>query len=429
MQKIFTRSFSMFFMVLFFSTALLAQETTTPTEEKVIITIRGTDAKGAKITRSMMKTGEDAKNFNVNEYIKENTKDLIDPSITIRDNEDNKESKKEHKNKHFTYNYTYNNDNNFNTHKEKKGFLGVSQKEESYENTEVFNPDNSAGVAVKITRNSGAAKAGLKEGDVLLQLNDAPINKFHDISVFMRTTKPSDKIQVKYLRNGETQVVTATLGQPEDAWSINNEEKEACLGVYTTTRALKGQRGAVIQDFTPVSAAKEVSMQVGDAISAVNGITVNRHQELWDEIAKYKPNQKVRVTYTRDNSEPLLITATLKACKPTEEKIIVVPEIKEETENVNVKPDLSEQRELKLENFSTFPNPVNDMVNISFQGESVPTTLSLYDLSGRVLYQQTLNDFNGDYNQRFDLSAYAKGVVVVRVLQGEKVFAKRIVVN
>ena len=428
MQKNFTRSFSVFLTMLFFSTALLAQETSTPAEEKVIITIKGTDAKGAKITRNMMKTGEDAKNFNVDVYIKENTKDLTEHSITIRDKEEDKESRKENRNKHTTYSYTFNNDN-FNDHKEKKGFLGVSQKEERYENADVSDRDNSAGIAVKITRNSGAAKAGLKDGDVLLQLNDATINKFHDISVFMRTTKPNDKIQVKYLRNGETQVATATLGQPEDAWSINNEEKEACLGVYTTTRALKGSRGAVIQDFTPVSAAKEVSMQIGDAISAVNGITVNSHQELWDEIAKYKPNQKVRVTYTRDNSEPLLITATLKACKPTEEKIIVVPEIKEETETVNVKPDLSEQRELKLENFSTFPNPVNDMVNISFQGESVPTTLSLYDLSGRVLYQQTLSDFSGDYNQRFDLSAYAKGIVVVRVLQGEKVFAKRIVVN
>ena len=61
MQKNFTRGVSMLFMMLFLSTALLSQEETTPTQEKIIITIKGTDAKGAKITRSMMKTGEDAK--------------------------------------------------------------------------------------------------------------------------------------------------------------------------------------------------------------------------------------------------------------------------------------------------------------------------------------------------------------------------------
>ena len=59
----------------------------------------------------------------------------------------------------------------------------------------------------------------------------------------------------------------------------------------------------------------------------------------------------------------------------------------------------------------------------------MPTTVALYDASGRVLFQQTLSNFNGDYNQRFDVGTYAKGVIVVRVLQGEKVFAKQLVVN
>ena len=69
------------------------------------------------------------------------------------------------------------------------------------------------------------------------------------------------------------------------------------------------------------------------------------------------------------------------------------------------------------------------MVNIQFQAEAVPTTVAFYDVSGRVLFQQNLNDFSGDYNQRFDVSTYAKGVIVVRILQGEKVFAKQLVVN
>jgi Secretion system C-terminal sorting domain len=95
--------------------------------------------------------------------------------------------------------------------------------------------------------------------------------------------------------------------------------------------------------------------------------------------------------------------------------------------NINVNANAS--KELKLEVFSASPNPTQDMVNISFRGEAVPTSVSLYDLTGKVLFQQTLNDFNGEYNQRFDLNAYAKGIVVVQVLQGEKVFAKQIVVN
>ena len=124
-----------------------------------------------------------------------------------------------------------------------------------------------------------------------------------------------------------------------------------------------------------------------------------------------------------------LVNATLKACKPTDESIVVVPPVKETPKTDYPKVDLSEQRQLKLQNFNTFPNPIQDMVNIQFQGEAVPTTVSFYDLTGRALFQQTLNNFDGTYNQRFDLSAYAKGVVVVRILQGEKVFSQRLVVN
>ena len=356
MQKKYTLQLSVLFMMVLFSTTLSAQEMRTQNDKKVVVTIRGKDAQGAKIT----------------------------------------------------------NDNQASNKREKQGFLGVSQDDKDDENTE--------GVSVKITRNSGAYKAGLKEGDVLLQLNNATINTFHDISVFMRTTKPTDKIQVKYIRDGQTKSVTATLGQSEDAWSYKAQEKEACLGVYSSTYRQGTQVGSIIKDFTPISAAKESDMQLGDVITAVNGMTVKTHQEVWDEIAKYKIKEKVRVAYLRNNT-PFEIKATLKACKPKDDNVIMVNEAQSDA----IKIDLSEGKLLKLDNFSASPNPIKDMVNI--QAEAIPTTVALYDVSGRVLFQQTLNDFDGEYNQRFDVSTYAKGVIVVRVLQGEKVFAKQLVIN
>ena len=165
-------------------------------------------------------------------------------------------------------------------------------------------------------------------------------------------------------------------------------------------------------------------MQLGDVITAVNGMTVKTHQEVWDEIAKYKIKEKVRVAYVRNNT-PFEIKATLKACKPKDDNVIVVPEAQTDA----IKIDFNEAKLLKLDNFTASPNPIRDMVNIQFQAEAVPTTVAFYDVSGRVLFQQTLNDFSGDYNQRFDVSTYAKGVIVVRILQGEKVFAKQLVVN
>jgi membrane-associated protease RseP (regulator of RpoE activity) len=391
-------------------------------EKKIVVTIKGKDADGYNVTKTVTKTGQDAENFDVEKYIKENKEGLTKTNVTVG-NQETKSEKSDWHNSHY-YTLKYNDGNKqvtatcFDNKMQKKGFLGVCDEGDDSD-------EQVLGARVTITRNSGAAKAGLKNEDIILQLNETPIKSFHDISAFMKTTKPNDKIQVKYLRNGSTLTTTASLGQPEDAWQSYNQEKEACLGVYTFASKEEGRKGAYINDFTELSAAKESKMLIGDVIISVNGISVKSHQDVWDEIAKYKPKQIVTIAYLRGN-EPMRINATLKSCKPKEESVIVVPKTQEELGNINLNPS---SKALKLEAFNASPNPTQDMVNISFRGEAVPTSISLYDLSGKVLFQQTLNDFKGDYNQRFDLNAYAKGIVVVQVLQGEKVFAKQIVVN
>ena len=205
MQKKYTLQLSVLVMMMLLSAVLSAQEMRSQNEKKVVVTIRGRDAQGAKITKIVVKTGKEAENFDVEKYVKENTEGIINPIVKIGDKEDFKENRNENYNenhnniqeKYYSYNYKHNNNDKQASYKrEKQGFLGVSEIEDKTENEE--------GVSVKITRNSGAAKAGLKEGDVLLQLNNATINTFKDISVFMRTTKPNDKIQVKYMRDGQT---------------------------------------------------------------------------------------------------------------------------------------------------------------------------------------------------------------------------------
>ena len=174
-----------------------------------------------------------------------------------------------------------------------------------------------------------------------------------------------------------------------------------------------------------MSAAKDADMQIGDVITSVNGMRVKTHQDVWDEIAKYKPKEVVRVAFLHGD-EPKQIRATLKACKPRDENVIVVPKVLEDAQKVNTPTNVGR---LELTNFVASPNPTKDMVNVSFKGEAVPTNVSFIDVTGKVLFQQTIKDFDGQYNQRFDVSEYAKGVVVVKVQQGDKVFSKQIVVN
>ncbi|MBL7826137.1 MAG: PDZ domain-containing protein [Saprospiraceae bacterium] len=357
---------------------------------------------------------------------------------------------------------------------EPKAFMGVSDEDEN---------GDEPGVAVSITNNSGAEKAGLQDGDVIFKLNDTPIADFEDISDFMAYAKPGEKVLVTYERDGKRKTVETVLGE-QKAYNFNFDngnldipgvnlkglgsnlactikEKEACLGVYSNTGE---QDGATVQNFTDESAAREAGMQEGDRILSINGNKVNGHSELWDEIAKYKKGDQVEVAYDRDGKS-IQVKATLKACKDNlnqvqiwdedndenrkfylwnwgdsddrrrfrESRVIIIRRAGDsDAPKLNVTPSAQpaqNRSSLNLTNFKAYPNPSQGQITVEFKGEPVSTVVSLFDMSGRQLFREELNAFNGEYNQQFDLTAYAKGTIVIQVQQGDKVFSDQILLN
>ena len=407
-------------IVAIFSNLATAQQS--EGEKRIVITIRSTNADGSTNTSIVEKSGESARNFDVKKYVEQQTKD--NPNAVVEINTDaTPQYNTEKRRRNYDYSDHFNKAKGQNDNADHHGFLGVSPNDED--------ETASKGVRVHITQQSGAAQAGLKNDDVIVQLNKTPLSNFSDISTFMRTTKPNDKVEITYLRDGATKTTTATLSEPQDAWSHDYfDKKEACLGVYISSYAVDAARGALIDGFTDASAAREVAMQKGDVIVSVNGARVKSYQETWDEIAKYKPNASVTVAYMRDKA-PFEVKATLKACRPhpTETKITIVVPKKAEVATPQVVVTPTNLGQLALERFVASPNPTKDVVNISFSGASVPTSISFYDVKGQLLFQQNLTDFGGEYNQRFDVNEFAKGVLVDKVQQGDKVFSKQIVVN
>src|SRR5581483_465821 len=68
-----------------------------------------------------------------------------------------------------------------------------------------------AGVA-RVLAGTPAARAGLKAGDVIVELGSAQIGGPDDLSAVIDGKKPGDRIRVTYIRGGKTHTVTVTLG-------------------------------------------------------------------------------------------------------------------------------------------------------------------------------------------------------------------------
>jgi hypothetical protein len=62
-----------------------------------------------------------------------------------------------------------------------------------------------------VVSDSPAARAGLKEGDVIVKLADAKIQNIEDLSAALRTKKPGDQVEILILRGASSITLTATL--------------------------------------------------------------------------------------------------------------------------------------------------------------------------------------------------------------------------
>ena len=73
---------------------------------------------------------------------------------------------------------------------------------------------------------------------------------------------------------------------------------------------LKKVSGVYIVDVRKSSAAAEAGIQAGDVIVAVNGNEVKNTSQLHEQVARYKPNDKLRITFFRKDKERT-VTVTL----------------------------------------------------------------------------------------------------------------------
>ena len=81
------------------------------------------------------------------------------------------------------------------------------------------------GVLVKsITKESAAEKAGLKENDIIIKIEDTKIEEPDDLSAAIKEHKPGDKVKVTYLRDKKEQKVTAELTKWKgvNAWTMGD---------------------------------------------------------------------------------------------------------------------------------------------------------------------------------------------------------------
>jgi serine protease Do len=93
------------------------------------------------------------------------------------------------------------------------GVRGGELNNAAAENLEIANTEGF--YISEVTENSGAAKAGLKANDIIVQLNEIKISTYADLTGFLRSKRPDDVVLVTFIRNGKTQKANVVLTKNE----------------------------------------------------------------------------------------------------------------------------------------------------------------------------------------------------------------------
>jgi Do/DeqQ family serine protease len=93
-----------------------------------------------------------------------------------------------------------------------RGILGVEGGELTGNYSKELGIKDTEGFYInKVNKNSGAEKAGLKKGDIIKKLDNQKISSFAELSGFINTKRPNDKVNVTFVRDGQTKIVPVTL--------------------------------------------------------------------------------------------------------------------------------------------------------------------------------------------------------------------------
>ena len=93
-----------------------------------------------------------------------------------------------------------------------KGLLGVRGVALRSSYSKQLKVDETEGFYIDVVEPGfGADNAGLQKGDIIKSVDDVKINRFSDLSGYLSSKRPGDKVSVKYIRDKQLITVSVTL--------------------------------------------------------------------------------------------------------------------------------------------------------------------------------------------------------------------------
>ncbi len=222
-------------------------------------------------------------------------------------------------------------------------YLGIGVADITAERAKALNLKEVRGAEVtNVAEDSPAAKAGIKEADVVLEYDGTPVQGIEQLTRLVRETPVSHQVKIVVWRNGAAQTLTATVEARKGmairsdggAWSLDMPQIRVPLPQIEIPRfqmtwqnpvlgiegeSLRSQEqladffgvreGVLVKLVRKNSAAEKAGVKAGDVVVKVDDSTVATPQEITRALRALGSKKTFTVTVVRNKKEmPLTVT-------------------------------------------------------------------------------------------------------------------------
>src|ERR1700719_3509069 len=162
-------------------------------------------------------------------------------------------------------------------------FIGIQISDVTPDNAKFFHMNKAQGALIsEVEPDAPGAKAGLRTGDVITELDGKPVNDAGQLQMTVGQKRPGETIHLQVMRDSKTEnipVKLEALGGPKGSEVAAMEHRKARWGLRlgeltpearNELQARGPVHGALVEDVQPGSPADNAGLQRGDIIMEVN---------------------------------------------------------------------------------------------------------------------------------------------------------------
>lgn len=206
-----------------------------------------------------------------------------------------------------------------------RGWLGVTIQNLDENTAKALDLEDTKGALVAgVTPGDPAEKAGIQAGDVILSINNEPVESPSDLTRRIGSITPGSKIKVALWSDGKKKNVTVTLGERDSQKIVSGgqpqeDSSETELGLSMRTPSaqeasalgLSSPKGLLVTEVESGSKAHRADVNPGDLILQANGKAVNSMQDFTSILNEDARNKQVLMLLINRQGQNLFRTIPL----------------------------------------------------------------------------------------------------------------------